>query len=410
LSFVADKLMILDGRATILKTSQSGDVWQFRMYVAEEGKHYRKSLKTRDKLTAIQRGTDEALKIYSDIRSGRKIFSSTIGELIDFYVEHRSRDVGVGDITAGRLTTIKSQLAHLAKILGREKRVTELDRDSLYDWYVTRKERNPTVQKVTVRNEQATINHLCEHAYQKGLIHFPKFNFRVLRIRQADIGKRDAFTLEEYDALCGFMRQWVAKKNNEDDQKRNQRLMIRDYVLLSSNTMLRVGELRQLRWNDVNYKLKPTKSQNGEMISLVEIRVRAETSKVRAQREVISRGGNYFERLAANSLSTDGDSLIFSYNGNVPIPDRDWAKYWDELMTGIGIDDWQTRKLTWYSLRHFGITLRIRAGVDIVSLSKIAGTSVHHIENTYLKYSRDMSISAALKNFTVSKEGISTFD
>ena len=46
---------------------QRGDVkhssWFFRVYLKEEDRFYRKSLKTRDRNTAIQRGTDELLII-----------------------------------------------------------------------------------------------------------------------------------------------------------------------------------------------------------------------------------------------------------------------------------------------------------------------------------------------------------
>lgn len=406
MTFVADKHLVLNGMATVLRTTQSGDVWQFRMYIPDEGRHFRKSLKTRDLPTALQRATEEALKIYSDLRSGRKIFSSTVKDLIDEYLAFRSRDVSVGDITAGRLVTIKSQLAHLAAIVGETTRVSELDRDSLYDWYVTRKERNPTVQKVTVRNEQATINHLVDFSYQKGLIQFPKFNFRPIRIRQSDIGKRGSFSYDEYDKLCGYMRSWASKKNSPSDEAYRRRNLIRNYVLISANSLMRVGELRQLLWGDVNIFPAASHDEKGRAVTLTRIRVRAETSKVRAERDVIVRGGEYFKRQKELSFHTDHDSLVFSFNGKDMISPREWGVYWLELMNGIGIENWQERKLTWYSLRHFGITCRIRAGVNIVALAKVAGTSVNHIENTYLKFTDDMSINVALKNFSITSDGV----
>ena len=51
--------------------------------------------------------------------------------------------------------------------------------------------------------------------------------------------------------------------------------------------------------------------------------------------------------------------------------------------------------------------MRVKAGVNIVDLAKMAGTSVNHIENTYLKYSEDKALDAAMKNFRIKKEGIS---
>ena len=45
--------------------------------------------------------------------------------------------------------------------------------------------------------------------------------------------------------------------------------------------------------------------------------------------------------------------------------------------------------------------MRVKAGVSVIDLSKMAGTSVNHIENTYLKYSEEMALESAMKNFTV---------
>ena len=75
-------------------------------------------------------------------------------------------------------------------------------------------------------------------------------------------------------------------------------------------------------------------------------------------------------------------------------------------MEGIGLDDWKEQKIEWYSLRHFGITCRVQARVSPLDISKMAGTSLTHIENTYLKYSEEMAVTAALKDFSVSGDGL----
>jgi hypothetical protein len=44
----------------------------------------------------------------------------------------------------------------------------------------------------------------------------------------------------------------------------------------------------------------------------------------------------------------------------------------------------------------------------VFDVSKIAGTSVHFIEQNYGHFDQAMARSVALKNFTINKEGIST--
>ena len=70
--------------------------------------------------------------------------------------------------------------------------------------------------------------------------------------------------------------------------------------------------------------------------------------------------------------------------------------------------DYKTRNITYYSLRHFGITCRLRAGANVFDLAKIAGNSVGDIEKHYGHFDQAMSRAVALKNFTYSKEGFST--
>lgn len=78
-------------------------------------------------------------------------------------------------------------------------------------------------------------------------------------------------------------------------------------------------------------------------------------------------------------------------------------------MMGIGIN-YKERNLTWYSLRHFGITCRLRAGASVFDVAKTAGCSPMYIDKHYGHFDPSMARSMALKNFTISKEGISLRD
>jgi len=395
---------VMDGTAQIFKVSQSGDVYQFRMYIRTDKKHYRISLKTRDLESALSKARDKALELSAYVRNDIKIFGMTLDELISEYIDYRHNDVVNGDIVKERLSTIKSQLKNMANIKGGDIKLAELDRDCMFDYAQERKLQSPTVVDVTIRNEQATINAMIQYAYRKGNIHFEKLNFKKIRIRKDDIGVRDTFTLEEYDRLILAMRGYVAKKNCPDDDERFERLMIRDYVLISSNTYLRVGEARQLTWGDIDgYEIHT--DENERDIQLISFTVRAETSKVRTARKMIARGAEYFIRLKKRTEFTEPTHLLFSLNGVVPLDARKWQKHWVNLMNEIGIHNHKERKLTWYSLRHFGITMRVMSGVNLIDLSKLAGTSVSHIENTYLKYSEVQSRTAALKNFKINTDG-----
>ena len=50
--------------------------------------------------------------------------------------------------------------------------------------------------------------------------------------------------------MVKFLRSYTSKKI-PDDEQRLERQKVRDYILTLSNTLMRTGELRQLRWGDV---------------------------------------------------------------------------------------------------------------------------------------------------------------
>ena len=402
---ISDNHPILDGLAHVFRVKQSGDVWQFRMYVRGEDKNYRKSLRTRDLPTALQLGQEMALELQGKMRNGVKLFGLTLREFVDSYLEYRTRDVNAGIITDGRLVTIKSQLNWVLRLKGESLKVGELGRDSFYEWRLERREAAPGVSDVTIRNETATINALCKWGHMQGHIPFDQFNIRPLRIRQDQVGKRGTFTGQQYEDLVRYMRSYVSKKQCPDEVERKERLLIRDYILISSNTLLRVGEARQLTWGDIE-KIDLVFDENEKPKKLVYLKVRSETSKVRTNRKVVCRGGEYFERLKDRQEFTRKKDLIFSLDGENPLPARRWQTHWRNLMEGIGLDDWKEQKIEWYSLRHFGITCRVQAGVSPLDISKMAGTSLTHIENTYLKYSEEMAVTAALKDFSISGDGL----
>jgi integrase len=402
---IRDQHSILDGEATIYRVPLSGDVYQFRMYLRDERKHFRKSLRTRDLDSALTKAKQLALQILGKKEAGKKVFGISLQALVEQYIAFRERHVKSEDITPGRLVTIKSQLKHFIRAKGKDLKVSELDKSSIYHWRLIRKESHPGVKDVTVRNETATLNALCKWAYREGLIHFPEFEFEPIRIRKSEIGRRDTFTLGEWEALIKFNRTYVAKKNCLDRVERSERLLMRDFVLIAANTGMRVGELRQLTWADIG-KIWVEKDEYGGDITLVETNVRKETSKVQTSRSIITRGGEYFKRIKSRLEVVDPSARVFAGSDkNGGIPARIWERHWRNMMEGIGLD-YKGRNVTWYSLRHFCISMRVRSGVDIIDIAKQAGTSVGHIENTYLKYTDDMKINAARKSVSVPKHKI----
>lgn len=400
---ILDKQDVFGGKARIYRTPASGDVWQFRMWIAEEKKYVRQSLKTRDRETAVERAEQKYLELYSNVKAGKKLFGITLDELVTLYLAWRQSDVDGEYITAGRLSTIRTQLKHFTGYKGKKTRLAELGRSSLYDYAQWRRKTKPGVQDVTIKNEQVTFNHMLRFAYREGYAHFDGFDFANLKIKE--VSRRDTFTLDEYDLLVRYLRSWTSKKSAPSVEERLERQMIRDCIYVASNTMLRVGELWQLKWGDIA-GFKALKDELGKPITVVTLNVRKEIAKNRQSRVITTRGGQYLQRLYDRTNWKGKNDLIFcGRSGNVRYPKRKFYEAWSALMEGIEID-YKKRNLTWYSLRHFGITCRLRAGASIFDVAKIVGTGAIFIDQHYGHFDQSMSEAVARKNFTATKDGI----
>ena len=88
-TFSADEIPIYE-EAVVLKR---GDYWQMKMWLPQEKKYARFSLKTRNKDTAI----DKAKQHYHDIKAqelaGKTYFSKTTKQGVEAYLTQRAKDV-----------------------------------------------------------------------------------------------------------------------------------------------------------------------------------------------------------------------------------------------------------------------------------------------------------------------------
>lgn len=391
---------IFDGMAQVHTTRNSGGNYYIRMRVKGEKKYLHQSLKTRDKETAIARAKKKVLEVNRHIQDGTPIFGMTLRELANEYLDERRDEIGLdGGITEGRWNTIKTYVNSFLRFKHPTLKLAELDQDSCYDYYAWRNKERPGISYITIRNEQALINHLWGYAFRKRYVNFESFRFKKLKAPiDSDTARRGSFTPEEWKRIYKFMRDWVNEKKDTDQRLYLERALVRDCMLIGANTMLRVGELWQLKWKDIRDGGE-RETDTGKKVRLAIITVRGETSKVRKTRKFESRGLQYFKRLKSRTKFKGRDDYVFSQIDQAKRFRREsFYAYWVEIMKGAKIKDYKDRNLTWYSLRHFAITTRLRAEIDVMTLAEIAGTSVEQIRKHYGHIDRAMRERAILKD------------
>ncbi len=321
------------------------------------------------------------------------------------YLEHRKKDVERNYITPQRLSTIKSNLNVFQRYIGsnpknksRVVRLSDLDKKCLYGFQKFRQ--NDGCKDVTIRNELAIFNSLCKFCFEEGLHDTAYWNYPTITTRGVEIDelRRATYTDDEYKRITKALRLYTSKKlakaERLDATDVFTRQVIRHFFLIASNTMMRVGELKQLTWNNVE-----TFTADGQR--LARVTVRAETSKVRKSRIIVVRGGEHFDRLkklTKEFFNADTINVFCSEKAEQITAD---TLYWHypQVMKLAKIEDWKERNLTYYSLRHFGITKRLQSNVNPLTLSKVCGTSLKHLTETYYHADDAEMVKGALEKY-----------
>lgn len=371
--------------------------WQFRMYVAAEKKYVVKSLKTQNRHIAVEKGKQLYHEIFAQLASGKKMFTMTAKEAVADYMEYRKMDVMSKAIVIGRFNTITTHLNHFLDYIGRDTKLKELEATSAEEYLqfrLTGKASNSTIS-----NEQSTINAMVKYLYRKGSCTFDAFMFRKAEKidTHAEDVRRQTFTEDEYKSLYLAARTYVARKNKMDEDEYLEREIARHWILINANCGLRNGEARQLKWSDIEIMHKTiTKNMLEEDRTLVVLNIRAATSKWRKSRRAIFRGGEYFIRLKEILKPASNDALVFSGNGETEFSEKLLLKHFYAMVELSSIANVKERGIVPYSLRHYMITNRIRAGLLFHEVSEMVGNSASEIEKTYYHLYDDARIANAM--------------
>ena len=392
----SNQVPILGGKGVVYTTPQSNGNYYFRTWIAEEAKNYRVGLRTKIQEDAVKSGEDEMLDILNKLKQGHKIFGMSWGDLGNLFLEHTQNRVDTNRITQRRHATLTTQINRwIIPYLGKNRRLSDLDRNSFINYGMwRRKKTNNEVQDSTIRNEYTTINAIIKYAERSGLVPFSRFETEEIKISQPS--RRDTFTLEEYRVFYKRLREWV--DDAYDTHEVYYRSLVRDFILIKSNTFVRFGELHALKWS----MCKVIKRKGQKMIVLD---LPAEITKNNKDRQVVSRGGNYLERIKKYCEYTQKDDFVFNHqHKRGQVSKNLFYKYWNNLMKFSGFDK-NEKHFSYYTLRHFGITARLYAGVPYYDVARLAGTGVDFLQKHYEHLDMTKLMDDALKTFSIDKDG-----
>ena len=416
--WVKHKVNILNQRNCYIYKRPRSSVWQYYLQVDGEGQ-LRRSTGVEGDIDDINVGQADAIEFatnkYLDSRAKqnygmKSIVTKKLFDLIDDFLEEekqRIRPYNQAGFITKETWRVKAHHLNLLRKFHKEVNVPldKLDYDKLFkypDWRRTTScsKRNPipvTPPKTQqcISAELTTIRAYFAYLVQKKyILKVPEFR-KVIR-ESKKINRRDYLTARQYQQTYTSIRAWSNSKTATETQLYNRKVLYNS-ILIMTNSLLRVGTLRNLVWNDLDVAENiPKEEQDHYHI----IRVRREACKTGEPRVVLSPTVEYFDRIRELAGIPKQPKSRFPHipaeYRHMPILSKKrnieermgqgtFERCWKEIkeLCSIKKGYWGNKNITWYSFRHTGISLCINRGISPIQLSRLAGTGLANIEQVY---------------------------
>jgi site-specific recombinase XerD len=373
-----DGTIIIYNRPKFGDNTQINPVYQLELKIPNQKKLVRVSTRTKDKNEAIRFALEKFDELYRASLLGQSIHSTPFTKALKgFESYYLSPNI--------QKPSLKNRQHYLAQLknhpyqffveqqgdIGVEKITPEV----IQRYYQYRQVQHG-VSNNTLRRETTYINAFLSWCLQERLITERPETPRPEHQNQV----RATFTLKEWRSIAASMKGWVECAPN--DAIHRDRFYLRDLVLLTSNCGARPGEMRVLKWGQVNSHKYP----NGEVRMVATF----PTGKTGKRETVFNTGSEtYFKRLwdyRKEELGHDPspEECVFCGSDGREVSDR--KKSFASLLNYCGLRTntaGEVRSL--YSLRHFYAHQQLRNDppTSVYDLARNMGTSVKVIESNY---------------------------
>ena len=362
---------VLGGKCSIFRTTVSGDIWQFQIWLPKEKKWLRKSLRTTIRRDAEAKAEEEWTATVSKITVGMKIFSISAKELVEKYLADFEDRVRQGLNRKGSLYRNRSWLnTNYLPFVGPTTKIQSIPSEKFETFLRWHRSRKPTPSLLYTKHNQTLMLTMYRWAVNKKLLPpelLPKFSKVQVPKEQ---GKRQGMNEKEYKMITEVSKRWHTKTTKPDDQY--ERRQLHNFILIQGWYGTRTCETLGLRWKDVTFGKDDTAVLN----------IREETTKRNKNRKVTGTRKDVFERVKSYSRHTNPDDHIFSSYRDGKM----WSLYpkWRELRREVKAKYPNFNlNITPYDLRHFWVSSRLRIGESPWAISRYVGTSPKMIADHY---------------------------
>ena len=363
-----------DGQIVIYKRDNCSNYY-VRLKVFDQNGDYKfrvRSLKTKDRNQALPAAFKTHEELTFHLKSGGNLDGRTYRKVFDEWKQSKHNSY-TDKVKVDRTVEYAGlySLDYFGSMIF--DRITAQDFHQYWDWRkVNYKRRKPSHD--TLNRERTAIMSIFKFGYQRGYI---KELFEIPKLKTKGITRRPTFTLAEWKKITKGMRSWVPEGIDKGHWR--ERFLLQQYVLLMSNSGVRVGEMRNLKWDDVS----SITSEKGKHYVL---RVTGKTG----ERDVVLNpySDTYLKRvydLRTSELGHPPDPTEYVFiSSKTGGPYTSFKTSFNNMLKYCGVPvEKGGMNRTIYSLRHFYGTQRLKGNINPYVLSKQMGTSVEMIEKFY---------------------------
>ena len=364
-----------DGKIVIYQLEdRPKQLWICRIKLPNEPGYVYRGTGTSDLYEARKFADDLLDELRINAKLGRSNSATSFKQLVTEYEIGNSR----AGVTTKRVKAILAFLKTYATPYFAERKavaLTSAEVTSFFDWRMENGARK-TPSANTLAHEASMFRSFVNWCTKRGHI-----NEKIaVEGHKSSSERRPNFDTNDWAILTRFLHQWVKRAEGKSGSGVRDRMMLINYVLILSNTGIRVGEARGLRWRDV----ESDASADGQINVILHVKGKT------GSREVVARNADvkkYFERIWELRSTERGsapprDEHIFCHIDGQAI--HSFKKGFNTLIEAAGVErDKNGDRRTIYSLRHTYATFRLQEGVNHYVLARNMGTSVKMLEQYY---------------------------